>query len=157
MKKLILISALLLSCASAFAQRSYYFKEPQKNVTFQVSAGLLDYDGLKYGWSLGVNVKEMVSVNFFHARDYTSAEGSWLDSRLGGMQATLVLPVNDCIQVGGGIRIASLNNGHKNEFQSPIFSGEMRVNLNESLKLAFEYGMSNKTNIASVRLLFNLY
>ena len=156
MKRGILISALLVICMSGFAQKSYYFREPQKNITFQVTAGFINYDGMKYGASIGMNVKEIFSLSYFMARDYQSAEGSWLDSRLGGIHGTWAVPVNDCVQLAAGVRIASLNRGFKNEFQSPIYSAEMRMDLNRNLKLAFEYGMSKQTSITSLRLIFNI-
>ncbi|MFT7156411.1 MAG: hypothetical protein ACI8Q1_001421 [Parvicella sp.] len=158
MKRLILLGALLISYSGLFAQTSYYYKDFQKDkvATFQVSAGALDYDGLKYGYSIGVNVKDVFSINYFHTRDYVSTEG-YQDSRLGGFNASMLLPVGECVQLGGGVRTAWHNVGFNRGGMRMIYTGEMRANINESLKLAFEFGGSKNQTFTAVRLLFNLY
>lgn len=158
MKKLILIIAFLSITGSAFAQRNYYYKNRyEKALTFQASVDVIDYDGMKYGWSLGANYKEILSLNYFHVRDYKATETSWMDSRFGGLHGSLLVPVAECLQVGGGMRIAYLNRGTEQQGQPTIYSAEVRMDLSNSMKLGFEYGKSSTQTLSAVRLIWNLY
>lgn len=158
MKRLLLISTLLLITSSLYSQRSHYYKNPfEKAWTFQVSADVIDYDGVKYGWSMGANYKELISLNYFHTRDYKSTETSWMDSRFGGLHGSVVLPIGECIQMGAGVRLPYLNRGNNRQSQKTIYSAEVRMDLGTSTKIAFEYGGSSTNSISSVRLIWNMY
>lgn len=158
MKRLILTIAILAVTSSLFAQRNYYYKNRyEKALTFQASVDAIDYDGLKYGWSLGGNYKEIISLTYFHTRDYKNYESHLLDSRFGGIHASVVLPVAECLQVGGGARLVYHNRGYFREGQPTIYSAEVRMDLGSSTKLAFEYGKSRTHTMSSVRLIWNLY
>ncbi|WP_286756041.1 hypothetical protein [Roseivirga sp. UBA838] len=153
MKKLMCIAVLLLGCSTAFSQTYYYKHQRKKDFSFQVAPTVATYgDNPLYGFSLGVNFKEVFNFSYFHTRDYKSKEGSYMDTRWAGLYTAIMLPVNDCFQVGPTFRMAALDA----QFEKPYFGVEGRVNLAWNTKLGFEYGKSNERAM-SVKLIWNIY
>lgn len=153
MKKALLISMLLVAALSAKAQRGhYYYKNQKRAVTYQVVPTIMNFEGTKFGFGIGANIKEVVSINYFHVRDYDFSE-TFMDNRFAGIHINAVVPVVDNIELGGGVRYGTLNT----EWQKPLVSGELRLRCNDAIKLSFEYGKSDGRTGSSIRLLFNLY
>ena len=153
MKKLILIAALLVAGNAAFAQTYYYKKEVKKDFSFQVAPTAVNYaDYNLFGFSLGVNFKEVINVSYFHTRDYKSKEGSYMDTRWSGLYAAVMPPINDCVEVGPVARLTALDV----EWQKPYFGAEARLDLGWNTKLGFEYGKADHKAM-SVKLIWNIY
>ena len=158
MKRLILISALLLTSFSLFSQSRYYYQNRyKKDLTFQVSADVINYDGMKYGWSLGANYKEIFSLSYFHTRDYESTETSWMDSRFGGLHGSAVVPLNNCIQIGASVRMPYLNRGSHRQGEKLTYAAEVRMDLGLSTKIVLEHGLPGSNSITALRLVWNIY
>lgn len=153
MKKLVYIVALLVAGSTAFAQSYYYKNEVKKDFSFQVAPTAVNYaDYNLYGFSIGVNFKEVINLSYFHTRDYKSKETSHMDTRWSGLYAAVMLPISDCVEVGPVARLTALDL----EWQKPYFGAEARVDLSWNTKLGFEYGKSNHEAM-SVKLIWNLY
>lgn len=156
MKKLLTIAFFLVCAQTAFSQ--YYYKSNfnnrTKTTTFQVAPTIASYDGVKFGFGIGMNFKQVLSVNYFHTRDYGSNEEQpWLDNRFAGLHVSVAQPVAENIELAVGARKGTLNT----EMQKTVFSGELRYKFSDSWRLAFEYGGNSDKKMTSVRLLFNLY
>jgi hypothetical protein len=157
MKKLFIIALFLVSAQAAFSQ--YYYKRSYDNhrnkaATFQVVPTVANYDGMKFGFGIGMNFKQVLSLNYFHTRDYgVNEEQPHLDNRFAGLHLSLAQPVAESIELAVGARKATLNG----ELQKTIFTGEVRFKFSDSWRLAFEYGGNKERNMASARLMFNLY
>lgn len=156
MKKIIILALLLVSAQAAFSQ--HYYKRSYDNrtkaATFQVAPTIANYDGMKFGFGIGMNYKQVLSLNYFHTRDYgVNEERPYLDNRFAGLHLSFAQPVAESVELAIGARKGTLNG----EFQKTIFTGELRFKFSDSWRLAFEYGGNKQRNMASVRLLFNLY
>lgn len=157
MKNLLIIALLLSSLNAAYSQ--YYYKRSYDNasnkaITFQVVPTIAQFDGTKYGFGIGMNFKQVLSFNYFHTRDYgVNVERPYMDNRFAGFHLSIAQPIAENLELAAGARKGTLNG----EFQKTIFTGEARFKFNDSLRLAFEYGGNGDKNMASVRLLFNLY
>lgn len=156
MKKPLIIALFMVSAQAAFSQ--YYHKNSyssrSKAVTFQVAPTVVDFDGVKFGFGFGMNIKQVISINYFHTRDYgVNDEQPYLDNRFAGFHLSIAQPLTESIELAVGARKGTLNS----KFQKAIFTGEVRYKFNESWRLAFEYGGNSEKNMASMRLIFNLY
>lgn len=157
MKKLFTITLLLGLVHMAFSQSSYRKGQGNlstKPVTFQVVPSVIDFDGMKYGFGIGLNIKQAISLNYFHTRDYgVNAERPYLDNRFAGLHLSMAQPITKSIELAVGIRKGTLNN----EFQKAIISGEARFKFSQSWRLAFEYGSNGNKKMTGMKLIFNLY
>lgn len=154
MKKLLFIIG-ILSVTISYSHAQYAdFGNQRRSLSYQVVTGIMNYDGAKYGWGLGGNYKGIISLNYFHYRDYKfEYSESFADKKYGGIHFSMVLPVSEKIEIGGGLRHGTLNS----VWQKPVIKGEARIKFNDTVRLAFEYGRSRGRTVSSVRFLFNLY
>lgn len=123
-----------------------------KALSFQVAATAIDYKGLKYGFGIGMNYKQIFSLNYFHTRDYDTKE-TYMDNRFAGVYASLVFPVCGGFEIGGGVRKGTLNM----EWQKMHYGGEIRYKFNDKLRIAYEQGFSGDHKATSLKLIVNLY
>lgn len=156
MKRLIVIALLLVSAQAVFGQ--YYFQDNVSStksqlVSFQVAPTVVYFDGIKYGVGIGLDIKQVLSVNYFHARDYGVNESiPYLDNRFAGFHINLAVPLLKKIQLAVGARKGTLNN----HSQKAIFTGEIRYKLNQSSRLALEFGGNSKYHLNAVKWIVNL-
>lgn len=157
MKKLIIIALLLVSSQAAFSQHYYrgnHNNLRNKPVTFQVVPTVVDFDGIKYGFGIGMNIKQVISFNYFHTRDYSVNEDKpYLDNRFAGFHLSIAQPLTQNIELAVGARKGALNG----EFQKTILTGELRYKFKESWRFALEYGSNGNKNMTGAKLIFNLY
>ncbi|WP_420388241.1 hypothetical protein [Roseivirga sp.] len=157
MKKLFIIALFLVAAQAAYSQyyyRSSYDNARNKSVTFQVAPTVLSYDGVKYGFGFGMNVKQVLSINYYHTRDYgTNVETPYMDNRFAGLHISVAQPLAETLELAGGLRKGFLNG----DIEKTVLSAELRYKFSDSWRLAFEYGGNSQRNMTSVRLLFNLY
>lgn len=158
MKKL-LISALILVLAQVAHGQSYYnhsYDRPGKKqaLTFQVAPTVLSYDGVKYGFGIGANYKQVISVNYFHTRDYgVNEERPYMDNRYTGFNLSIAQPIAQSLEVAVGLRKAALNN----VWQKTMITTEARVKFSDSWRIGFEYGHKGERSLFAAKLIFNLY
>lgn len=158
MKKL-LISALVLVLAQVAYSQSYYnrsYDRPgrQKALTFQVVPTVLDFDGAKFGFGIGANYKQVISINYFNTRDYgVNIERPYLDNRYSGIHLSIAQPIAESVEIAAGLRKSSLNN----DWQKTLVTTEVRFKFSDSWRLAFEYGPGSERDLFSARMIFNLY
>lgn len=152
MKKLIYIAALLVASSAAFAQTYYYKNQQKNNVSFQVAPQAFQYgDYTMYGFSLGMNVKEVLNISYFHTRDYVSKE-TFMDTRWAGLHAGLMIPVTDKMDIGPSVRLATLDG----EFEKMYYGAEVRFDVAWNTKLGLEYGRGKET-VFGVKFIWNIY
>jgi len=158
MKKLIITALILLVAQVAYSQsyynRSYDRPGRQQAMTFQVTPTILSYDGVKYGFGIGANYKQIISVNYFHTRDYgVNEEKPYLDNRYAGVNISIAQPIAKSLEVAVGMRKAALNN----VWQKTMITTEARVKFSDSWRLGFEYGHKGERSLFAAKLIFNLY
>ncbi|NVK84079.1 MAG: hypothetical protein HWE21_07140 [Cytophagia bacterium] len=157
MKKLVIIILLLGSAHVALGQTligKSYDNFNRKEVTFQVVPTVVDFDGVKFGFGIGLNIRQVISLNYFHARDYgVNTERPYLDNRFSGFHLSIAQPIFKRVELAAGVRKGILNN----EPQKTIISGELRYKFNKSWRMAFEYGGNGNKDMTGMKLIYNLY
>ncbi|KYG80223.1 hypothetical protein [Roseivirga echinicomitans] len=149
MKKLLAITFLLLVSNTVFSQTYHQAKEGN-SFTFQVAPTYFNYGGYLFGYQIGINFKEVFNISYFHTRDYDFGE-RYMDDRFAGIQSSVMLPIGDNMQIGPSVRLAKYNS----EAQKVFIAAEARVDLNESWKLGFEYGVGEKRGFG-LKFIWNL-
>lgn len=141
----------------SFERSSYYQEKYSKSMTFLLNINAMDYDGLKYGWKAGVSYDEYFSLAYFHSRDFRSSESSWQDSRVGGIEADVQIPILRLFQIGVATRWANLKSGYLETGGHFIYSGKFGIKLGRSLKVFAEYGKGDDHDFRAAGLSWNLY
>ena len=167
MKKLILTIILTIAVTSAYGQGGYRRNNTNPIASFEIAPMILDIEGAKFGASLGVSIKNYITLSYFFVRDYKYGN-NFSDGFYRGFHLSAAIPVGNFIEIGGGVRTGKLMTSGDiyAEKQGAIFTGEVRVKMTDSFKVALEYGKSNKKdletgltqkrNITSVRFIFSL-
>jgi hypothetical protein len=132
---------------------SYYYKQRKaKPLSFQVSPQVIYQNGnVLYGSGIGVNYNEMVSIAYFHSRDYDFSD-VFMDNRWAGIYMAFTLPVHDAIDLGPVVRFSTFNT----EWQKVYVGAELRVDIGWNTKLGVEYGKGNEEAV-SLKLIWNIY
>lgn len=151
MKKLVIIVTMLVASNIAAAQTYYYKARAEKSFTFQLAPTYFNYGGDLYGFQMGVNYKEVLNIGYFHTRDYQFGE-NFMDNRFSGVQAGIMLPITEDVQVGPSFRVATYNE----EFQKVFVGAEVRFDMSEAWKFAIEYGKGEKAGFG-LKLIWNMY
>ncbi len=148
MRSLLVACLLSLLSFDALSQRLEYYKP----VTVQVSPTIIDYDGLKYGVALGANIEEIVSIGYFHLRDYEYGD-NYFDNRYAGLYFNLAIPVSKNLEIGPTTRFATINA----EWQNLAFAGELKYKFSRSVRMSIEKSIQSDQDFWSAKLIFNLY
>ena len=151
MKKLIVIALFLIVGNLASAQSYYYKSKYERPATFQVAPTYFNYKGGLVGYQIGINIKEVFNISYFHTRNYAFGE-RFMDDRFAGIHTSLVFPVSESMQVGPAVRFATYNA----EFEKVFFAIEARLDLNESWKIGFEYGKGAQKGFG-MKFIWNMY
>jgi hypothetical protein len=151
MKKLVVIIAMLAASNLAVAQTYYSKANAEKPFTFQLAPTYFNYGGDLYGFQLGINYKETLNIGYFHTRNYQFGE-NFMDDRFSGVQASIVLPITEGVQVGPSFRVATYNE----EFQKVFIGAEVRFDMSDAWKFAIEYGKGEKKGFG-MKLIWNIY
>ncbi|WP_323757167.1 hypothetical protein [Roseivirga sp.] len=149
MKKLLVITFLLLMSNTGFSQTYHQAKE-RKSFTFQVAPTYFNYGGCLFGYQIGVNFKEVFNMSYFHTRDYDFGE-RYMDDRFAGIQSSVMLPIGDFMQIGPSVRLAKFNS----KSQKVFVAAEARFDLSDSWKLGLEYGVGEKRG-AGLKFIWNM-
>ena len=149
--KLFILLLLLFICSQAFSQSYYYKAKHAKPFTFQVAPSYFNYGGGLVGYQIGINVKEVFNISYFHTRDYDFGE-RYMDDRFAGLHSSVMIPVSENFQIGPSVRLATYNA----ELQKVFLAAEARLDLNDSWKLGFEYGYGEKKGYG-LKFIWNLY
>ena len=143
----------LLGLSNWVCGQTHYFSDSHpKNLSFQVAPTLVSYGEYAfYGYQIGLNYKEVLSVNYFHTRDYESRE-SYMDSRWAGLYTAVIIPASENLGIGPVYRLLAFNG----KFQKPYMGIEARFDVSWNLKFGLEFGKSS-SEAAVFKLIWNLY
>lgn len=156
MKRLIVIALLVVSAKTVFSQ--YYYLDDldntkSKSVTFQVAPTAVYFDGMKFGVGIGLSIKQVISVHYFHTRDYgVNKDIPYLDNRFGGLHLNVAQPLSGKIELAFGIRKGTLNS----ETQKTVFTGELRYKFNNNFRLALEFGGNRNNHMNALKWVIDL-
>ncbi|NVJ47599.1 MAG: hypothetical protein HWE07_10740 [Cytophagia bacterium] len=153
--KILIIVALFWGSVQGLSSQYWTNSDDSRSrfIAFQVAPGIVYFDGIKYGFDIGVNIKQIVSLAYFHFRDYgVDKFRPHLDNRAAGFHLSLAQSVSNNIELAIGARRGTLNS----EPQKTIFTGEVRYKFKESWRLALEFGGNNNKSMTGLRLIFNL-
>ena len=138
---------------AAFSQTYYrknYNRRGQQKAMTQVAPSVVDYNGAKFGFGIGANFKQVLSlitstpeIMVLMKKNHTSITDR-------GFHFSIAQPIAKSVELAAGLRKATLNG----EWQT-LLTTEVRFKFSDSWRLALEYGPGSEIDLMSARLMFN--